>query len=92
MKKLNREGKVANKECYQLSYYSGQMELNPPGETLEVQLSYPRGEEAVVFIQTTVCHWLKDASRGNSPTFPSCQVNGFSYIMLCNKLSPNLVT
>lgn len=63
MKKLDREGKVEGKGCYQSSYYPGKLEPNPPGETLGVQLSYPRSEEAVVFIQATACHWLGDASK-----------------------------
>lgn len=63
VKKPDREGKVGQEECYQSSYYSETLELNPPGETPGVQLSYPRGEEAVVFIQATAGHWLRDASK-----------------------------
>lgn len=63
MKKLDREGNVGPEGCYQCSYYSEPLEPNPPGETLGASLSYPRGEEAVVFIQATAGHWLRDASK-----------------------------
>ena len=39
VKKPDREGKVGQEECYQSSYYSETLELNPPGELQE--FSYP---------------------------------------------------
>lgn len=51
MKTLDGEVQVDSKGCYQSSYSSGKLELYSPGETLGIQISYPGGEEAVVFIQ-----------------------------------------
>ena len=62
--------------CYQASDHSGQLELNPPGQTLEAsaehtsELAHTKGERAGVFIHQP----LLKADHGdiNSPAFPGC--------------------